>query len=174
MGYKMKNAPKLTAYLNILKSGKRKRTFLQNADLQALKQSNERRRQERWQRAVDNIPKTPQQYRERKAEQTDAKLQKSVLNEAQREEYAEKTAQREYPKQPAIARSRGEAAEAYMEKTVPGYKEEKEQYERYLKRQQKSSGQVMLERGDGPRKGYLDAEDYRKVRASKTWKNHKR
>lgn len=123
-------------------------------------------RGERANRAKEKVNSWPRDYlgnRARTAEIRDRKLNTAGMNEAQREEYGQ-------PKEPArpvrspMARSEKEAREAYREKTIPGYKESQAQYKRYLRENPpKNAQQIALERGKGPRKGYIDEEDYKKI-----------
>ena len=123
-------------------------------------------RGERANRAKEKVNSWPRDYlgnRERMNKIRDWKLNTPGMNEAQREEYGQ-------PKEPArpvrspMARSEKEAREAYREKTIPGYKEAQAQYKRYMRENPpKTAQQFALERGEGPRKGYIDVEDYKKI-----------
>ena len=123
-------------------------------------------RGERENRAKEKVNSWPRNYlgnRERTNKIRDWKLNTPGLNEAQREEYGLPKEQ-DRPARPPMARSEKEAREAYREKTIPGYKESQENYKRYLRENPpKTAQQIALERGKGPRKGYIDVEDYKKI-----------
>ena len=172
MARRLKNAPKLTAYMNQLKNGRRERDMLENAKVKENKQANINHQREVLQKAKDSITKTPEEHRDRLSQHLDRASKKATMTREEWRKYnwpqKPKT-----PERPMIARSSNEIVDAYFTKTDPNYgkdgpEEAQARYEEYLdrKNQGKTAGQLALERGKGPRKGLPDRDDYRKMRAA--------